>query len=331
MDMRIGLRRMGAAVAIACMACLTSCLGPQITSAPPPVVKPDFPGRYAEFMSSGESPLVEKYHYTLTRKENRYVYRRFFPETYAMTLYQEYADEEMQVRDGIHEEFWDDGSPKGLGGYTRDSMTGYWEYYHPNGNLREEGAYWDNARDGSWKSYYVAGPLESESNYAAGLLDGKQIQYDSLGNVTDVEWYEMGEEVEGGNAGDFAYGLEPGVRPPNDTFTVVEKFPLLPGCPDRLNYAQKKPCADRKLLQFLYSTLRYPAEARRFGVTGSAMVSFVIEADGSLAEVKVLSGLCQSITEELERVVSLMPDWIPGEQDGKKVRVQFNLPVDFSL
>ena len=247
-----------------------------------------------------------------------------------MTSYIEYSDELLSIQSGIYEKYWDDGSPKTLGRYVNDSMTGYWEYYNLNGNLNEEGAYVNNNRVGLWRTYYYEGQIKTESNYKDGYLDGEQISYDSLGDVTEIEQYRMGELIEGGNIGDFTYNFESNDNPSEEVFKIVEKFPLFPGCPNRYNFTRKKECADKKFMNFLYSTLQYPADARQLGVIGSAKVSFVIEADGSITEVKVLSGLNQSITEELNRVIALMPAWIPGEQDGKKVRVQFNLPVNFN-
>jgi periplasmic protein TonB len=58
---------------------------------------------------------------------------------------------------------------------------------------------------------------------------------------------------------------------------------------------------------------------------------FVVEKDGSVSDVNVLKGIGGGCDEEVVRVVKLMPKWMPGTEKGKKARVQFNLPVKFTL
>jgi TonB family protein len=103
-----------------------------------------------------------------------------------------------------------------------------------------------------------------------------------------------------------------------DIFTVVEKMPSYPG-------------GDEARIKFLKDNMKYPQEARQKGISGRVFVSFVVEKDGSVTNVKVLRGIGGGCDEEAIRVVSLMPAWNPGLQEGKPVRVQFNLPIVFSL
>ena len=232
------------------------------------------------------------------------------------------------MRHGIYEEYWDHGGPKNLGEYYRGERIGYWEFYNFENKLREEGSYTDGQQTGPWKEYHHNGNLAAELNYTNGDFDGEQVHYDSTGQVVKRERYAAGMLIEeSGRA--FAYGAEDGDEPSGQAFKVVEQMPLFAGCPERLDYSKRKLCADRKFMKFIYSTIRYPADARARGVTGSAVVSFVVEADGTVTSTRVLSGLNQSITAELERIVSLIPVWTPGRQDGEAVRVQFNLPVKF--
>jgi len=60
-------------------------------------------------------------------------------------------------------------------------------------------------------------------------------------------------------------------------------------------------------------------------------VTFVVEPNGSISNVKVLRGIGGGCDEEATRVVKNMPSWTPGKQRGKPVRVQFNLPIRFIL
>ena len=71
--------------------------------------------------------------------------------------------------------------------------------------------------------------------------------------------------------------------------------------------------------------------AKNAGISGKVYITFVVEKDGSITDVKVLRGIGGGCDEEAVRVVQSMPRWSPGKQRGKPVRVQYNLPVRFTL
>lgn len=111
-----------------------------------------------------------------------------------------------------------------------------------------------------------------------------------------------------------------------ELFKVVEEMPRFPGCEDN-----NKNCADKKMLEFIYQNLRYPALARENEVEGTVVVSFIVERNGKITEPKIVREIGGGCGDEVMRVVNLMPTWIPGKQKGEAVRVQFNLPVRFQL
>ncbi|MDF2437215.1 MAG: TonB family protein [Bacteroidota bacterium] len=83
--------------------------------------------------------------------------------------------------------------------------------------------------------------------------------------------------------------------------------------------------------QFIKDNMRYPQMAVENGTQGTVGLSFIIEKDGSIGEVKVLGRVADGCTEEAIRVVKMMPKWKPGKNHGQPVRVIFNLPVKFRL
>ena len=101
-------------------------------------------------------------------------------------------------------------------------------------------------------------------------------------------------------------------------FTIVEDQPTFPG-------------GDAALMQYLTNNLRYPTMAREAGIQGTVFVTFVVERDGSITDVRILRGVGGGLDEEAVRVVRNMPRWTPGRQRGQAVRVQFNLPIRFVL
>jgi len=120
-----------------------------------------------------------------------------------------------------------------------------------------------------------------------------------------------------------------------EIFKVVEQMPRFPGCEDKGSSDAIKECAQTKLLEFIYKNIKYPAIARENGVQGGAVVRFVVEKDGSIADPEILRDPGAGCGAEALRVINLMNQmpqkWTPGKQRGRAVRVQFNLPVKFKL
>ena len=85
------------------------------------------------------------------------------------------------------------------------------------------------------------------------------------------------------------------------------------------------------LMEFLQNNVKYPVVAQENGVQGRVVVSFVVEKDGSITDVKVVRSVDPSLDKEATRVVKSMPNWIPGKQNGAAVRVKYNVPVSFRL
>jgi protein TonB len=84
-------------------------------------------------------------------------------------------------------------------------------------------------------------------------------------------------------------------------------------------------------MEYLQQNVKYPVVAQENGVQGRVVVSFVVEKDGSITDVKVVRSVDPSLDKEAARVVKSMPRWIPGKQNGSAVRVKYNVPVSFRL
>ncbi|AMR31144.1 energy transducer TonB [Mucilaginibacter sp. PAMC 26640] len=105
---------------------------------------------------------------------------------------------------------------------------------------------------------------------------------------------------------------------PNQIFTAVEKQPTFPG-------------GEGGFGKYLSKNLRYPAIARENNVQGRVVLTFVVERDGSLTDIKVLRPLGSGTDEEAIRVLKSSPKWSPGIQNGRPVRVQYSIPINFAL
>lgn len=102
-------------------------------------------------------------------------------------------------------------------------------------------------------------------------------------------------------------------------FTSVEQEPQFIG-------------GQEKLMEFLASNIKYPADMREHNIQGRVIVSFVVEKDGSVSEVKALHGPGYGAENEAVRVVALTSSkWLPGMQNHQYVRVQYVIPIAFAL
>ena len=101
-------------------------------------------------------------------------------------------------------------------------------------------------------------------------------------------------------------------------YGAVDKMPQFPGGPSAL-------------IEYLSRAVRYPAAAEANGIQGRVMCSFVVEPNGSISNVKVIKGVDPSLDKEAIRVISSMPKWIPGMNNGTPVRVNYSAPVTFRL
>jgi periplasmic protein TonB len=104
----------------------------------------------------------------------------------------------------------------------------------------------------------------------------------------------------------------------DEIFTVVEQNPEFEG-----GYAA--------MVAFIKANMKYPATARRMDIEGTVHVSLLVSKTGDISDVKVLRGIHPDCDKEAVRVVSLMPKWKPGKQNGHAVYVRFILPLKFRM
>ena len=101
-------------------------------------------------------------------------------------------------------------------------------------------------------------------------------------------------------------------------YEVCEQMPTFPG-------------GDAALMKYLSENVKYPALAIKAQEQGRVVVSFTVEKDGAISDVKVARSVTPSLDAEAVRVVKAMPKWTPGKQGGQLVRVRYNVPVSFKL
>ena len=140
--------------------------------------------------------------------------------------------------------------------------------------------------------------------------DDADIEEDIMASTEDnVEWVDLDEydvvEVE----------PEPEEE---EIFMVVEDQPEFPG-------------GTAALLDYLRKNIKYPAICRENNIQGRVLVTFIVNKDGAIVEPEVVKSVNPSLDKEALRVISQMPNWKPGSQRGKPVRVKYTVPVNFRL
>ena len=114
------------------------------------------------------------------------------------------------------------------------------------------------------------------------------------------------------------YAPQPKEVEQGEVFLAVEEQPMFPG-------------GMEAMMKFLQQNVKYPKEAQEQGKQGRVIVQFVVNKDGSISNDTIVRSVDPLLDAEALRVVRSMPNWTPGKQRGKEVRVRFTLPVTFRL
>ncbi len=193
----------------------------------------------------------------------------------------------------------------------RDTLfrEGLFRFYRDS-TLTSEGCYHNDKPVGEWRDFYSSGKVRVVRNYNdEGSYHGMFTVYYPNGAVRRSDRYKNGRLKEGkcftASGADTAW-------------FAYELYPEFPG-------------DEKKRLDYLVNTVKYPKAAREAGIQGTVYVTFVVERDGTISNEKILRGVHPLLDEETLRVIRCMPRWKPGMLDGKPVKVQFNMPLKFTL
>lgn len=199
--------------------------------------------------------------------------------------------------------------------------TGLWTKYYDTGERKEEVTYENGFLNGPCRIYSKNGPLSnkgkkltaSDTAFAEQL---KRYQPAAVHTRASSEYAQDGAE-EIVSVVDQVQEVE---EKPQEVFTFTEKMPAFPG-----DYSA--------FLEYLKKNLQYPEAEKEAGKQGTVYVSFTVQLDGSITGVKVVKSVAGApgFDKEAIRLISTMPDWIPGEMNGRPVAVTMTQPVRFVL
>ena len=210
-----------------------------------------------------------------------------------------------EIREGEYETYFYNGNTNIKGNFKDDKMEGAWIAYNKEKNFLETKAtYKNNLKSGKSFTFYETGKLKIMDVYVRDTLV-QSTCYDSIGNILNCELILYPKE----------YYL--------DTFGILQKAEVMPEYPGGVP----------GIMKFLASNIVYPVKARDNGKEGKVIAKFIVNEDGTINNVIVLSNTTGSVecAEEAIRVIKKMPKWAPGILNGKKVKVYYTLPISFKL
>ena len=237
-------------------------------------------------------------------------------------------------------------------------LDGPFENYYLNGNLKDSGSFQNKKRQGTYKSWYEDGALNSSRRYENGIMvdtgkvffnDGKLVNLsvtDKEGNGFRTEYYPDGSiHLTGPLAGGVKNGIWTIKRPggtnlmqvdfKRDSVTqatcfsedgttrlegpcIYEKFARFPGGTDGWR-------------NYLTKNLKYPRVAVQNEIQGTVMLEFMVDTDGTLGDIKVVSSPHELLTNEALRLMKISPNWEPAIQYNKTVKGRLRQPFFFRL
>jgi TonB family protein len=261
--------------------------------------------------------------------------------------YEELAFESKQllIKQGLYKELYSNGDIKTIGQYKANSKSGVWKTYdthnkltnvsnYQNGKLNgksitnyengrvESGIYVNDKKDSVWSYFDKLDQLSNTVLYAMGIREGVSKIYYSNGKIKEINNYKSGKLIETKRFDKEGNETLEEESSDETVYSIVEDLPEFPGGPS-------------EMMRFLASNTRYPQEAMDNNIQGRAYISFTVEKDGSISEVESAAPLGREVNklllEEAIRVIKKMPNWKPGFQRGKTVRVRYTVPINFRI
>ena len=221
------------------------------------------------------------------------------------------------------------------------NRQGRYTYYTPAGNKVKEGDFKDGLYYGQWQHYYKAtGNLEKKVAYVNGQMVHATEYSDTTGTVTSEMSYKQGKMDSLTQ-----YRYHPNGKLRSVTVSIGQKTEKMTcysltgedtSCETAKSstvyqFVEQMPSPPYNMMEYLSNNITYPEKARLKGLHGRVAISFTVMDDGSIEDVAVAQPVSPDIDEEALRVISTMPKWRPGRQNGKPVKVMYTQPISFKL
>jgi protein TonB len=152
--------------------------------------------------------------------------------------------------------------------------------------------------------------VQDEEEVEETVIESTETSNDEIIEVDDVDIEKEDEDI-------------------NIPFAIIEDVPIFPGC-EKVSKDKRRDCFQDQMNKHIKRNFRYPEIAQEMGIQGRVYVSFIIDKDGSINNI-TMRGPDQNLEKEAQRIISKLPQMIPGKQRGRAVRVPFSIPITFRL
>ncbi len=186
---------------------------------------------------------------------------------------------------------------------------GHFIYYLENGQKEYEGNFTENIKTGSWIYWHTNGEISSNGKFIDGKRDGVWYWYFDNEQISAKEVFTDGERTE------YNFWDE------NGNIVKLEDAEYLPQFPGGWDAYS----------EFIKTNTIYPAEAKLRGVQGSVIVTLIVDSSGEIENVLIQNPINTFLDKEALRVARLLPNFIPGKQHNRFVKVSYNAPFTFRL
>lgn len=189
----------------------------------------------------------------------------------------------------------------------KESIQDIRELFFPNGRVYQRTVYLENQVHET-TNYTIDGEIQAERTYQQGKVTAEKIYSDPVDRETGEELRSKKELI----------------------FTIVEQMPAFESC-GSLEGLERNNCTNLAIQKFIGKHLTYPPYALETDIEGKEFVRFVVDQDGYITNVHSVKGTNSLLTEQAIRLVSVFPKFFPGMQQGKNVKVQYIIPINFRI
>jgi TonB family protein len=214
-----------------------------------------------------------------------------------------------------------------------DFKTGDFRYWYENGQSHIECNFLNNKLNGDYVEYYENGQPRVSRRYAGGVIDGVEKTWSLTGLLSKVVEYRHGARH-----GRFMTYYENGQLTRKDIYkndefirgrcfthegkdTAYFEYFIMPAFQGGLEGFKK----------FILEGIRYPEQASRNDEEAKVYLSFTVDRQGNVIKARIVKPDKEYFNEEVMRVISLSPKWIPGRKDGKIIDVSITIPILFRI
>ena len=254
-------------------------------------------------------------------------------------------------------EYYPNGKMRLLGSSITDNLNlkfqGSKVTFFPNGHKLSITNYDNGIAVGDILEFYPSGRFYSKKSFSKNAKGVTELLYEDCNDSTGVvlaengngKWLEFNDDFSKTTGGQVVNGYQQGkwTTKINDTTDFIKSFVNGKALSAAYYYksgnsyftsTEQVPTYPNGLQAFgvfLGKTVHYPKDAREQGIQGRVIISFIVETDGTITDIKVAKSVNESIDEEAIRVMRLGPKWIPGMHDNVPVRIQYSVPIAFTL